>query len=484
MFLLTKGNIRLITETIDKAEITFSHLRDDLIDHMCCEIETEMQRGLNFQKAFAKIKKHVGIKDLQEVQEKTILLIDKNYCTMKKTMKISGIISIALLMFGSLFKIQHWPGAGIMLTLGFFILCILFLPSANYMMHRENRDRSLILLFISVLLGSLGFFSGILFKIQHWPGAGLLLTIGIGLLCILFLPLLLRYLLRKAETGREKGIYIIAVFSGIIYLSGLLFKMMHWPFAGLLLAVGSIGIVCMFIPLYTFYKYRQSKRVEVSFLYIIVSITWFILFSMLISMGVSRDILEEFVNTEQKIQYTNSYFHEKNDLIYANYEKTDIEPQLEKVKTLSDDLDNYINNLKIEIIKYPGEENLQAIDKNNKINVDRIINKDNFDASTAILLSENKPGKAIELKEKIEYTKNQFIQLINEDRETSQLIEYCLNTALPENAPEWINTWEVYYFEHKSIIACMNILSGLQRNLELAENEVINYLIKQNNYEK
>src|SRR3989304_5524239 len=188
---LNKGIIRLITETIDNAGITFSHLRDDLIDHLCCQIEKEMQGGLNFQNAFAKIKNSTGIKDLQKVQEKTILLIDKNYCAMKKTMKVSGIISTSLLMFGSLFKIYHWPGASVMITLGFLILCLLFLPSANYVMHKEKKDKSLMLLFISAFLGSFGFFLGILFKVQHWPGAGLMLTIGIGLLWVGFLPALL-----------------------------------------------------------------------------------------------------------------------------------------------------------------------------------------------------------------------------------------------------------------------------------------------------
>ena len=272
---LTKDNVRAITETIDRAEITFSHLREDLIDHVCCEIETQLEKGLDFNKAFEKIKKNFGIKSLQQVQEKTLLLIDKNYCAMKKTMKVSGIISTILLMVGSLFKIQHWPGAGAMLTLGFFILCFLFLPSANYIMHKQKKDRSLILLFLSVFLGSFGYFLGILFKVQHWPGGAPLLTIGIGLLCLLFFPLLLRYLVKKTESGYEKAVYTIGVLSGMVYMIGFLFKMMHWPIASLLLLIGSIGVAVIFIPLYTVFKYKKAKSIEASYIYIIAAVTWF-----------------------------------------------------------------------------------------------------------------------------------------------------------------------------------------------------------------
>ncbi|MFC2136784.1 hypothetical protein ACFLTE_01280 [Bacteroidota bacterium] len=475
---LTKKNIRLITETIDRAEITFSHLREDLIDHVCCEIETELQKGLDFNKAFEKIKKNFGIKSLQQVQEKTLLLIDKNYCAMKKTMKVSGIISTTLLMLGSLFKIQHWPGSGAMLTLGFFILCFLFLPSANYVMHKERKDRSLILLFISAFLGSFGFFLGILFKIMHWPGAGVLIALGCVLLCLLFFPLLLRFLIKNAKSRREKIIHTIGVISGMAYLAGFLFKMMHWPGSGLLLVSGAFLIVVLFIPLYTHLKYAKSKRIEASFIYITSAITWFLVFTLLISITISRSILNEYINSDYKTQLEIEYFKQKNQVIYLSDKNSKTDSLCENVKSLSDNLDNYIQDLKIEIVQSLDERNSEAI-INNKVKVKYIKDKTNTYAPFTILIGEQLEGKAFELSSNINETKNQLLELVNGDEITCRLIETCLNTNLPEGTPEWIKSWEILYFNHTPVIGCINALTGIQRNLQLAEYEAFNYLVNQ-----
>ena len=58
---------------------------------------------------------------------------------MKKFVFITGAISIALISLGLLFKIEHWSGAGIGLTLGIGIFSILFIPSLfKYLYDREK----------------------------------------------------------------------------------------------------------------------------------------------------------------------------------------------------------------------------------------------------------------------------------------------------------------------------------------------------------
>jgi hypothetical protein len=47
---------------------------------------------------------------------------------MKNTMKISGVAGTILLGFAALFKIQHWPFAGIMITIALPFPYIVFLP--------------------------------------------------------------------------------------------------------------------------------------------------------------------------------------------------------------------------------------------------------------------------------------------------------------------------------------------------------------------
>jgi hypothetical protein len=48
---------------------------------------------------------------------------------MKTLAFISGAFSCSLIALGELFKIMHWPGAGILLVLGLGIFSIFFIPS-------------------------------------------------------------------------------------------------------------------------------------------------------------------------------------------------------------------------------------------------------------------------------------------------------------------------------------------------------------------
>jgi hypothetical protein len=58
---------------------------------------------------------------------------------MKKLAFISGAISGSLTALGFLFEIQHWPGASLMLVLGIGICALVFIPSlAKYKYDQNN----------------------------------------------------------------------------------------------------------------------------------------------------------------------------------------------------------------------------------------------------------------------------------------------------------------------------------------------------------
>src|SRR5512136_2035765 len=115
---LSLHNIDQISRDINSQEIVFSHLLEELIDHVCCDVENEMQNGLNFNQAYLRVKKKMGPRRLKEIQEETLYAVDTKYRQMKNTMKISGIAGTIMFGFAALFKIQHWPAAGILMTLG------------------------------------------------------------------------------------------------------------------------------------------------------------------------------------------------------------------------------------------------------------------------------------------------------------------------------------------------------------------------------
>ncbi len=107
MYLLTDEQVTIVTKDVENEGINYSHLMIDLVDHVCCDVEERMNQGISFSQAYEQVKKEFGIKGLRHIQKDTLMLIDKNYRIMKNSMKTIGVISLALMAFGALFKIMH-----------------------------------------------------------------------------------------------------------------------------------------------------------------------------------------------------------------------------------------------------------------------------------------------------------------------------------------------------------------------------------------
>lgn len=267
---LSPGEIDQISRYIKSQGITISHLPDDLIDHFCCEVENEMMKGSSFNDSFNAVRRKTGSRRLVEIQEETLYAIDTKYRKMKNTMKISGVAGTILFGFAALFRIMHWPLAGILMTLGALTLALVFLPSALVVMWKESHSQKRLFLFISAFFAAFFFIAGILFKVQHWPGTGLIITAS-GISAVLFLvPSLLLTRLKDTGTKEKKPVYVIGAIGIITYIAGLLFKMQHWPFAGVLLISGFFILFAIVFPWYTRISWKNENSIRAEFIFLVV----------------------------------------------------------------------------------------------------------------------------------------------------------------------------------------------------------------------
>ena len=189
MYPINDKQIDYILSDIRARGVEMEDLQLNLLDHICCIIEQNLESDGNFEdfyhKTIPKFFKH----ELWEIEEETIrLLIFKHYYTMKKIMIISGAFSAFTTFTGALFKVMHWPGASILLILGLTAMSFLFLPLmfTLKMKEKQNRKDKFILGAGSVVAVTLALTA--MFKIMHWPGASIMVYATLGLLLLLFLP--------------------------------------------------------------------------------------------------------------------------------------------------------------------------------------------------------------------------------------------------------------------------------------------------------
>ena len=124
---LNAQEIDQISLDIEKQGLTYTPLQNELLDHVCCQIEILMETGMTFNEAYRKVRTEMGKKRVRQIQHETLSLISKKYRRMKRTMNVLGVIAPLLLFIGLTFKLFHWPGAGILITLVLFSFCFSWL---------------------------------------------------------------------------------------------------------------------------------------------------------------------------------------------------------------------------------------------------------------------------------------------------------------------------------------------------------------------
>ncbi|MDA3892989.1 MAG: hypothetical protein PF517_15110 [Salinivirgaceae bacterium] len=136
---------------------------------------------------------------------------------MKKSIYIFGMVCLSIILMGTIFKASHLPGASILITIGLSSIAFLFLPFALGLLLKASDDKSLKFVYYAAFISFSVDFTGMLFKILHWPGAEWLMVIGIPLPFVLFLPAYISYHnKRKLKTDMSFfGIILFMIYLGV-----------------------------------------------------------------------------------------------------------------------------------------------------------------------------------------------------------------------------------------------------------------------------
>jgi hypothetical protein len=217
MFSLTEEQIAFIENDIKVRGITSPDLSIDLLDHICCLIENKLDEYRNFDTVYQETILLFGKNGLKEIQDETNrLLTFKHYYTMNKTMKISGYVSSLMILFGAYLKYQHWPGASVLMVFGVFFFTVLFLPLLFILKFKASAEnnRSVVL---SIIAGvaSLMLCFGVLFKLMHWPYAQPLTIAGAVLLIFGYLPIYFISVYKNTTNKINATATVILIIAGV-----------------------------------------------------------------------------------------------------------------------------------------------------------------------------------------------------------------------------------------------------------------------------
>ena len=204
----------------------------------------------------------------------------------------------------------------------------------------------------------------------------------------------------------------------------------------------------------------------------------YIVLTAMLALNVSSDVLNGFSQVADGLERSNRTITARNMGLYRQLQEFNSKnPQKGKVwldkatevRANTDLLYSYIDSLKFEIVKVADGE---------KADVKNIVNRDNLDAASQVMLAPVK-GKGKLLRSRIEEYRGYILGfLVDPDKRKN--VENALSTVPVKTASGGEmnkKTWEESMFENMPTIAAVTLLAKLQNDIRFAEGEVLSQML-------
>ncbi|RBW62478.1 hypothetical protein DS884_02435 [Tenacibaculum sp. E3R01] len=188
---LTTDQENKIKTLVENQGLKIKTLSDDIIDHLCCVIESQLGKDKSFEDLLNNALMDLAPNGLIEIQHKTIFLLNsKRIIIMKKLMYLIGFIGSITLTAGVTLKLLQMPFGTELFTIGFLTLLLIFVPLIAFDRYKVTLSKSISVKLKIILGGIASIITGLsgLFKLMHLQGADLLLILGAFIFGFGFLP--------------------------------------------------------------------------------------------------------------------------------------------------------------------------------------------------------------------------------------------------------------------------------------------------------
>lgn len=188
---LTADQVEVVRQVVESSGIEIGTLKDDLLDHLCCVIECEMNQGKLFDTSLNEAIRQLAPEGLKQIERETVFLLNSNkILVMKRIMFFIGFVGAFTLTMGTTFKWLHWPSGDELFMGGFLTLTLLYAPLIAIDSYKVPLSRALSQK-LKIAIGLLSVLSigiGALLKVSGLFGGDFLLLGGSVVFAIGFLP--------------------------------------------------------------------------------------------------------------------------------------------------------------------------------------------------------------------------------------------------------------------------------------------------------
>ncbi len=216
----------------------------------------------------------------------------------------------------------------------------------------------------------------------------------------------------------------------------------------------------------------------------------YLILTAMLALNVSKEAVEAFKKVDLSLTKTTANYIKKNDITYAAFDVAAAEnpekagawkAKAYDVKNFADEVYNYLQDIKIEIITTAEGPESEALLPDNQIDVTKVKKIDENNIPSEILIGSDQAGRGNDLKALIEDYRGFLVDMLDgKDMAAEASILDILNTDDPQNlegtgTENWVNA----NFQTMPLVAVITILSKMQVDVRNAETDVLNFLYTQ-----
>ena len=208
----------------------------------------------------------------------------------------------------------------------------------------------------------------------------------------------------------------------------------------------------------------------------------------MLALNVSKEVLDSFVKVNDSLAVTVENFNDKNQEMYANFEKQEAinKQKVEKwsniakeIRIKADSISDYIRGLKVFMVhKAEGPDSKAVVDNN--VVAELIAAKDNATIGDEVLIGPSDDKEGLTLRKHLDEYREFLLSHVNEKDSSVRLsISKNLNTSDPPPKDNIQLSWQTSMFAHIPLVASITMLTKMQSDIRNAEADILRYLYQQ-----
>jgi hypothetical protein len=257
-----------------------------------------------------------------------------------------------------------------------------------------------------------------------------------------------------------------------------LFKVMHWPGAGVALSFSVLFTVVVFIPVLVIHAIRDKENQLQNFSILIFILALMAVNIMVFTLRISKNALSSMIMASEQHLVTSRALESGNALYLDHYLLQAEAPPIKRetaslIHEKSNELDRQLEQLMGEILIATTDENRPAVGSNGDIDLSRAKLFDVQNGVYRVMITDDEhTGKGEALQSSLET----YRQLLLSN--ASPQLQVTIG-ALLDIGPVEDESWLGYHFYMVPMIGAINVLSNLQLNIRFLEGEVLREIMNE-----